>query len=121
MDPPLVLWSIDKNAHSYDAFVNTESFVVNVLSMQQSELCIRFAAKGTDKFVGLECRDGIDGAPVLPDYAACFECSTEHRYAGGDHTIIVGRVEKFEDRESDPLIIYRGMFLRNGGPYPEDG
>jgi len=112
LDPPLVLWSIGKDSLSYDAFVNAKSFVVNVLSTQQSELCSRFAAKGSDKFVGLDCRSGIGGAPILPDCAACFECSTEHLYAGGDHTIIVGRVEKFADREVDPLIIYRSDYLR---------
>ena len=58
--------------------------------------------------------------PILPEYAACFECRVEHRHAGGDHRIIVGRVLRLEDRESDPLIFYRGRFLRKGGPYPED-
>jgi flavin reductase (DIM6/NTAB) family NADH-FMN oxidoreductase RutF len=112
LDPPLVLWSIGKDSLSYDAFVNAKSFVVNVLSVRQSELSNRFAAKGVDKFDGLDCRSGIGGAPILPDVAACFECSTEHLYAGGDHTIIVGRVEKFADREVDPLIIHRSSYLQ---------
>jgi len=52
---------------------------------------------------------------LLPEYAACFECSTESIFDGGDHKIIVGRVLKLDDRESDPLIFYRGRFLKKGG------
>lgn len=120
LDPPLVLWSIANNSYSYDAFMNAEYFAVNVLTMEQEHLSARFATKGIDKFDGLDCREGLHGAPILPEYAACFECSTEHRYDGGDHQIIVGRVLRLEDRETDPLIFYRGRFLRKGGPYPDD-
>jgi flavin reductase (DIM6/NTAB) family NADH-FMN oxidoreductase RutF len=54
--------------------------------------------------------------PNLPEFAACFECRTEHIYPGGDHKIIVGRVQRFEDRETDPLIVYRSRFLRKESP-----
>ena len=33
------------------------------------------------------------------------------RHTGGDHKIIVGRVHRFEDRASDPLVLYRSRFL----------
>ncbi len=120
LDPPLVLWSIANNSMSYDVFMACDHFAVNVLAMHQKDISARFARSGTDKFEGLECREGLSGVPILPEYAACFECSTEHRYDGGDHKIIVGRVLRFEDRETDPLIFYRGRFLRKGGPYPEE-
>ena len=120
LDPPLVLWSIAENAYSYETFIGAEYFAVHVLTMEQQDLSARFARRGADKFAGLDCREGLRGVPILPEYAACFECRTEHRHAGGDHRIIVGRVLRLEDRESDPLIFYRGRFLRKGGPYPED-
>jgi len=119
LDPPLVLWSIANDAQSYDSFMNAEYFAVNVLTMKQQHLSSRFATRGIDKFDGLDCREGLHGMPILPDYAACFECSTEYRYEGGDHKIIVGRVLHMEDRETDPLIVYRGRFLKNGGSGPE--
>ena len=120
LEPPLVLWSIANNAQSYPVFTGVKYFAVNVLAMHQQELCDRFAQQGIDKFAGLQCRDGLGGAPILPEYAACFECSTEYIHPGGDHSIIVGRVLRLEDRETDPLIFYRGRFLRKGGPYPDD-
>jgi flavin reductase (DIM6/NTAB) family NADH-FMN oxidoreductase RutF len=119
LDPPLVLWSIANDANSYSVFTNANYCAVNVLAMHQDQLSSQFAQKGSDKFEGLECRSGIEGVPILPEYAACFECSTENIFEGGDHKIIVGRVLKLEDRENDPLIFYRGRFLKKGGPHPE--
>jgi flavin reductase (DIM6/NTAB) family NADH-FMN oxidoreductase RutF len=114
LEPPLVLWSIAEDAYSYDAFLNAEHFAVLVLTEGQQDMASRFARKSINKFEGLDCHEGLHGLPLLSEFAACFECSTEHCYDGGDHKIIVGRVLRFEDRETDPLIFYRGHFLHNG-------
>jgi len=116
MDPPLVLWSIADDAMSYDVFMNAKYFAVNVLTIEQQELSARFASKGANKFDGLGCREGLHGLPILPEYAACFECRTESQYEGGDHKIIVGRVLRLEDTDKDPLIFYRGHFHKKGAP-----
>lgn len=116
LDPPLVLWSIADDSLSYDVFTEADHFAVHVLAMQQKELSSRFAQSGENKFDPYDCVEGLHGVPILPDFAACFECSTEHLYSGGDHKIIVGRVHRFEDRETEPLIIYRSRFLRKEGP-----
>lgn len=112
LDPPLVLWSIADDSLSYDDFIEADYFAVHVLAMNQKELSDRFAQSGENKFDTFDCHEGLHGVPVLPEFAACFECSTEHIYPGGDHKIIVGRVHRFEDRETDPLIVHRSRFLR---------
>ena len=111
LQPPLVLWSIANDSQSFATFVDAEHFAVNVLAIHQQNICEQFAARGTDKFNGLECSEGIAGVPILPTYSAVFECRAEHRYDVGDHAILVGRVLRFEDRETDPLIFYRGHYL----------
>jgi 3-hydroxy-9,10-secoandrosta-1,3,5(10)-triene-9,17-dione monooxygenase reductase component len=112
LTPPLVLWSIGEDSLCYDIFVAAKYFAVNVLATHQRDICSRFAASGTDKFDGIECSQGVAGVPLLPEYSAAFECQTERRYDGGDHKIIVGRVLKFDDRKTDPLIFCRGHFLK---------
>ena len=114
LDPPLVLWSIAYEAHCFDAFSQADHFAIHVLGENQQDLSGRFASRDEDKFVGLDCAEGLHGNPILPEFAACFECSTEHQYPGGDHVIIVGRVRRFEGRELDPLIFYRGEFHGKG-------
>jgi 3-hydroxy-9,10-secoandrosta-1,3,5(10)-triene-9,17-dione monooxygenase reductase component len=111
LDPPLVLWSVAEDSASYDVFTVAEHFAVHVLSRQQQELSSRFAQRSGDKFAGLDCHTGIKGVPILDEYAALFECSTEHVYPGGDHKIIVGRVHRFEDRDAEPLVLHRSRFL----------
>lgn len=115
LDPPLVLWSIARDSVSYDVFVAAAHFAINVLSLAELALVSRFAQRGGDKFAGLVCRRGAGGVPILPEFAACFECATEHRYDGGDHTILVGRVLAFEDHDKEPLIVHRGRYFGNGG------
>jgi len=111
LDPPLVLWSIAEESNSFETFVEAKHFAVNVLAVHQQDICEQFAMAGGNKFDRLDCSEGVEGVPILPDYSAVFECSTEHRYDGGDHVILVGRVLNFEDRQTDPLIYYRGHFL----------
>ena len=96
---------------NFDTFVKAEHYAVNVLAIHQREIGERFAARVKDRFEGLDCSVGIAGAPVLPEYSAVFECRAEYRYDGGDHMILVGRVLKFEDRKTDPLIFYRGHYM----------
>ena len=111
LDPPLVLWSIATDSYSYDAFINAEYFAVNVLTREQQDLSERFAQRNGDKFDGIVTREGLHGVPLLSECAACFQCRTEHVYAGGDHKIIVGRVLNIEEREAEPLIFYRSNYL----------
>ena len=111
LTPPLVLWSVGKESYSYDVFAVADYFAVHILTSGQKDLCDRFAQSGDNKFGGLDCREGIHGVPVLPEFAACFECETEHVYPGGDHKIIVGRVHRFEERDAEPLIYHRSEFF----------
>jgi flavin reductase (DIM6/NTAB) family NADH-FMN oxidoreductase RutF len=114
LEPPLILWSVGLDSMSYDAFVAAEHFAVHVLALHQMDLCDRFAQRSENKFDGVEVVTGLHGVPLLSDFAACFECSTEHVYAGGDHKIIVGRVHRAEQRKAEPLIYYRSKFLGIG-------
>ena len=111
LDPPLILWSVGLDSMSYEAFVAADYFAVHVLKRQQADLCERFAQRSESKFADVDCMEGLHGVPILPDFAACFECSTEHVHAGGDHKIIVGRVHRVVEREAEPLIYYRSQFL----------
>jgi len=111
LDPPMVLWSQSVQAPSHPVFRDGGHFVVNVLAEDQVELSARFARWGEDKFAGLETTAGICGAPVLSGCAARFECTTVHRYPGGDHTIFVGKVEHFSRTAKRPLIFAGGKYM----------
>lgn len=110
LDPPLVLWSLDKNTNCFEDFINASSFAIHVLAADQQDLSERFANVGQDRFNNLECSQGLDGIPILDRYSACFQCTMEHRYEGGDHIILVGKVVDFIDNQLPPLVFYRGQY-----------
>jgi 3-hydroxy-9,10-secoandrosta-1,3,5(10)-triene-9,17-dione monooxygenase reductase component len=110
LNPPMVLWSLDKRAYSRGAFESSTHFAVHVLALGQKELAHRFARRGADKFEGLPCGDGLGDVPLLMECAACFECETRHRYDGGDHVIFVGEVKRFKHMTGSPLVFHGGAF-----------
>ena len=110
LDPPLVLWSLRRNASSLPSFLASGYFAVNVLGASQCDLSRRFATPSPDKFAGLPVAAGLGGCPLLQDTLASFECSTEHTVVGGDHIIFIGRVHRATYRDGEPLIFSAGQY-----------
>jgi len=110
LDPPMILWSIGKNAMSQPVFAAAEHFAVHILASGQEELSSRFSRRGEDKFAGLELERGPGGVPLLQGCAARFKCRTAFRYEGGDHDIIVGEVLDFDHSDKQPLLFHRGKY-----------
>lgn len=111
LDPPLVLFSLDRANNSFAHFHAAERFAINVLSAQQESLSRGFARTTGDRFDGVAYDVGLTGAPLLPGSLAVFECAKHAAHSGGDHEIIIGRVLDFaclSDAES--LLYYRGRY-----------
>jgi flavin reductase (DIM6/NTAB) family NADH-FMN oxidoreductase RutF len=97
LDPPLILVCLAGDAPVRSYLGDTERFVVNVLSVGQRGLAVRFA----DRFPiapGVFADD--EGDPVLPGCLASFVCMREADHPGGDHRIVVGRVVRVEFGEA---------------------
>jgi flavin reductase (DIM6/NTAB) family NADH-FMN oxidoreductase RutF len=111
LDPPLILWSIRDNARSGDAFLAARSFNLSVLSCDQQDLATHFAKPAPDKFERFadEFDNGANECPRLKDAVATFECSVWSRHQEGDHTILLGRVERFaRSDKAAPLLFHSG-------------
>jgi len=110
LEPPMVLWSLAKSARSLPAFLQAAHFAVHVLASDQEDLSLRFAARGLEKFAGLEVERGIAQVPLLRGCSAVFQCRTAFRHEGGDHVIFVGAVESFAQSDRSPLIFHGGGY-----------
>ncbi|MCV6591526.1 MAG: flavin reductase family protein [Silicimonas sp.] len=108
LDPPLVLWSPAKSSSRHNAFVMAERFVVHILGKEQQDTCNQFAKDGLN-FHGLEMTTCEGGAPLILGCLAHFECSRYAVHDGGDHTIIVGRVEAAAAKDGKPLVFAGGI------------
>jgi flavin reductase (DIM6/NTAB) family NADH-FMN oxidoreductase RutF len=111
LTPPLVLWSLSRNAGSMAAFSNGRHYAINVLAADQQALALRFASRGTDRWADVAFTEGVSGAPLLAGAAATFECFNRSQYGEGDHVIFVGEVERCAHRaDASPLLYHGGKF-----------
>ncbi len=113
LDPPIVLWSLQKTSPSLAAFDMCGRFVINVLASSQIELSRRFASPIPDKFNGVPYQPGINGLPVIDGSAAAFECRTVQRHDVGDHVLYLGQVESYQHREQAALMYLQGRYVQN--------
>lgn len=116
LDPPLVLWSVQMNTTSSLAFRKCGRFSVNVLAADQQDAALRFARTDENKFVDFDVDTGLGGVPLIPGALATFECVTWAVYPGGDHEIIVGKVENLITRPGAALGFHQGKFLTLEAP-----
>ncbi|EEG08568.1 p-hydroxyphenylacetate 3-hydroxylase reductase component [Pseudogulbenkiania ferrooxidans] len=110
LDPPLVLWSIDKRSGSYAVFDEATHFAVNILAADQIDLSNQFARPKDDKFAGIPYEIGAGGAPLFADCAARFQCEKYQQVDGGDHWILIGKVVAFDDFGRSPLVYHQGTY-----------
>jgi flavin reductase (DIM6/NTAB) family NADH-FMN oxidoreductase RutF len=111
LDPPLLLWSIRDDTRSADAFLATRPFNLSVLTAGQRDLAWHFAKPAADKFERFAeaFEVGSNGCARLIESVATFECSTYSRHQEGDHTIILGRVDRFSRTDTPPLLFHSGQ------------
>ncbi len=111
LDPPLVLFCASKDSTTWPKIEATGKFTVNILGEHQEDICRVFATKGADRFSRIGWRPSAGGSPILHDVLAYVDCTIQDQYEGGDHLIVVGRVQELGVLgDEGPLIFYRGGY-----------
>ena len=107
LEPPLVLFSLRKASSLLRAFVEADTFAINILSQSQDLLSARFASsKIADKFEGVAWRPGALGTPLIDDCLASFECSVHARHEAGDHEVFIGEVRHMTTGSADHALVF---------------
>ncbi|ARP71650.1 flavin reductase [Streptomyces pluripotens] len=112
LDPPLVCFMVGRASTTWPRIARAGVFCVNVLGAGQSELCRSFAVSGADKFAGVAYEAApVSGAPLLTGAVAWIDCTVHAVHTGGDHLIVVGRVDALGAGGTDePLLFHQGRF-----------
>jgi flavin reductase (NADH) len=113
LEPPLLLFCLDKRSGSLPAILETKAFVVNFLAAGRGELATRFASPTADKFAGTrwEPAPAAKGAPVLvDDNIAHAECTLEQAIEAGDHFVLIGHIEEASCNGGTPLMYLRRTY-----------
>ena len=116
LDPPLVLVCIALCATSHDRLISSDAFSVNMLAGDQAPIAKRFATDPSEgRFEGVGWRPGELGTPLIDGSMATLECCRYEVLHGGDHSILIGRVEHLAMTERDALVYHRGLLSTSGG------
>lgn len=113
LEPQLVALFVSHRSTSWPRIREVGRFCINILASDHVELSSRFAVSGGDKFADVPWSPAPSGAPILDGVCAWIDCTIDAEYPGGDHHIVVGRVEMLDaNTEALPLLFYRGGYRR---------
>jgi flavin reductase ActVB len=108
MEPPLILVCLAKSARCHTAFDAADHFAAALLRPAQEALAMAFGRglPAGEKFGHGTFTPTVRGIPVPDDALAVVECAVHARYDGGDHTILLGRVESARVGEGRPAVYF---------------
>jgi flavin reductase ActVB len=110
MDPPLVLTCLANSAQCFPAFAGAARWNIHVLQHQHADLAMRFATRGAAKFDGAGFQPDADGLPLLPGASIALRCAAYSKVDGGDHLVLIGRVDEVGLGEEMPFVYFRRKF-----------
>lgn len=114
LDPPLVLFCVRRDARMVRFLDGADGFAINVLSADQESVSSHFAGQPTLDEDDVEILRQGPVAPLIPGALVSLSCAFESRFDGGDHWIIVGRVQEIHEGDSGlprpPLLFFRSRY-----------
>jgi flavin reductase (DIM6/NTAB) family NADH-FMN oxidoreductase RutF len=118
LDPPLVLFCVDKKTKTGQLIHTAGGFAVNILRQEQQDLSTYFAGGWTHPLPPSFAFLDWDGGPRLEGCAAAIGCATHTIYEGGDHWIVVGKVLALHRlAQASPLIFHGGRYANIGATF----
>lgn len=111
LDPPLLLVCLARTSRNFAAMTSAAGFAVNVLAEEQKDVSNTFARPVEDRFAAVDWKTGPHGSPVFPGAAAWFDCAMHQIVEAGDHVILIGRVEAFDNSGRTGLGYARGGYF----------
>lgn len=107
LDPPLVLVCLGLDAAVLPFLEESGEFTVNFLAADARDAASRFSQRMPEDPSWF-----APGTAVLRDALASVVCTLEAVHPGGDHRIVVGRVERVELGTERPPLVYHARGYR---------
>ena len=113
LEPPLVLISVERRTKLCALLQQGRRYGVSVLSESQGPLSDLFAHRARKD--GPEPRFVVvNETPLVEGALAHFVAGIARSYWGGDHSLVLGRVEYARYDEGRPLLFHGGRYERLG-------
>ncbi|HUY68997.1 MAG TPA: flavin reductase family protein [Alphaproteobacteria bacterium] len=117
LEPPLLLFCLDRTAHVYPLFKKTPHFAVNILSEDQDYLARHFADyRHHAAPKNIWARGDKTGCPALRHTLGWMVCRRTAIHKAGDHAIFVGQAVDWHKTAGQlkPLLYFHSRYRRIG-------
>ena len=97
LDPPLVSFSVATTSNTWPELREATHLGVSVLADHHDAVCRQLAGPTDQRFTGLPFRSTHDGAVLLDEAVATFDCTIHQEIEAGDHVIVVLALHRVTD------------------------
>jgi len=108
LEPPLLLLALSNEARLLPLLQRAGRFAVSLLAEEQKDLSEHFAGRKSTETAVL-----TGDPPHVPEALAVLACSLWQSYPAGDHTLVLGQVERVElGALRSPLVYWHRQYRR---------
>ena len=111
LDPPLVSFSVATTSNTWPLLREASHLGVSVLADHHDAVCRQLAGPTDQRFAGLPFRSTGEGAVLLDEAVATFDCSIHQEIEAGDHLVVLLALHRVSDGgDRAPLVFHRSGF-----------
>ena len=113
LDPPLVSFSVANASKTWPALRRSSHLGVTILADHHGEVCRQLAGPREERFAGLPFKVTGNGAVLLDEAVATYDCSLHEEVVAGDHVIVLLEVHEVGGGDGEhPLVFHRSAFAK---------
>jgi flavin reductase (DIM6/NTAB) family NADH-FMN oxidoreductase RutF len=111
LDPPLVSICIARSSTTWPVLRTASRLGLSVLATRHDTAARTLAARGTDRFAGIQWTAADDGAVFIDDACLWLGCEIRQEVPAGDHLIILLEIASVREFPSaEPLVFHHSRF-----------
>jgi flavin reductase (DIM6/NTAB) family NADH-FMN oxidoreductase RutF len=116
LEPALVSFSVANTSKTWPTLRQAAHLGVTILADHHDVVCRQLAGPVEQRFDDLAVTTTDDGAALLDDGLARFDCTIYREVEAGDHTIVLLELHAVEHADTaNPLVFHRSGFGRLAG------
>jgi flavin reductase (DIM6/NTAB) family NADH-FMN oxidoreductase RutF len=101
---------------TWPVLARAERLGVSVLSDAHSQVARALAAKGTDRFAGVDWEHEEKGAIFVPGSVLWLSCAVHGRFPAGDHDVVLLRILSLRSYPEVAPMVFHGSAFRSLAP-----
>jgi flavin reductase (DIM6/NTAB) family NADH-FMN oxidoreductase RutF len=105
LDPPMVLWCLDKDSDLYEEITILDKYIINFLSEEQKDIANSLAQKN-DHILNTNQFIQTDKGLVIKDSIGWIACTKNAIIDSGDHSILIANVYDSKISDGYPLVFW---------------